>query len=563
VITAAKILRAPRLESIRSKVLAFAVVATLLPTSVTLWISYAQNRAALETSISQDLRSQSAQTAREVGVWLREHLYDLRLFASSYEVSDNIDFGHYGIAPPTSGRLHDYLASLQHRFGEFSELAVLDFDGRVIATSGSSVKRFQLPADWLNRVETEQEVVGPTYWDTEANRGTIVLIVPVRRPGGQLIGALAAELGLASVQHVLRTFATRTDRVVALASLDRGALIATSREVSPRILQTAIHPGPLARLTARQGVAFRYSSDARYARERVVGALARVPDAKWVVVAETSADAAFAEVARFRNMALILMVAVLIIVAAAAYRLGIVIARPLDHLMRGAARVARGELDVDLPVAGAGEVGQLTSAFNHMVWRLREGRRQLDTTNEMLRKQNAELERLSLTDGLTGLANHRLLMQRLEEETHRFHRHGRPFSVLVADVDNFKAYNDQFGHPAGDDVLRHVGTFLRAVTRGTDCVARNGGDEFCILLAETPADEVARLAERIRERLKTARFPGAQITLSLGAASLPADGVTPDSVLGAADDAMYRAKREGRDRFVQADGLVVGRHEGT
>jgi diguanylate cyclase (GGDEF)-like protein len=194
----------------------------------------------------------------------------------------------------------------------------------------------------------------------------------------------------------------------------------------------------------------------------------------------------------------------------------------------------------------------LTAAFNHMVWKLRESRRQLDATNEMLRRQNAELERLSLTDALTGLANHRLLMQRLEEETHRYHRHGRPFSVLMIDVDNFKAFNDRFGHPAGDEVLRQVATFLRAVTRQTDCVARNGGDEFCVLLPETASTDVSRLADRIRERIRMARFPGDGITLSIGAAALPTDGLTADSVLAAADDALYEAKRRGRDCFVQA-----------
>jgi diguanylate cyclase (GGDEF)-like protein len=550
--TAAKFLLLPRLESIRSKILAFAVVATLLPMSVTLWISYAQNRAALESSISQDLRAQSAQTAREVGVWLREHLYDLRVFASSYEVSDNIDFAVPGAPAPRSGRLHDYLSSLQDRFNDYSELMVLDLEGKVLATSGGRVRRLPLPVDWLTTLQTEKQVVGTPFWDSTMHRGSLVLVVPVQRPGGQLIGAFAADLGLGSIQHVLRVFAGGTGRVVAVATAERGSLFASSREVSERLLSASIRPGPLSRLRTSEGTAFRYSSDVRRPGEAVVGAMARVPEATWVVVAEASAAHAFAQVAQFRNVALTLVFAILMIVAAAAYRLGLVIGRPLDRLTHAAARVARGELEVDLPTARAGEVGQLASAFNHMVWRLREGRRQLDATNEMLRRQNAELERLSLTDGLTGLANHRLLIQRLDEETHRFHRHGRPFSVLVADVDNFKAYNDKFGHPTGDDVLRHVATFLRAMTRATDCVARNGGDEFCVLLPETSSEEVALLAERIRERLKVAQFPGPQVTLSLGAASLPMDGLTPDAVLAAADEALYRAKRDGRDRFVQA-----------
>ena len=563
VITGSNVLRAARLESIRGKVLAFAMAATLVPTGLTLWISYSQNRASLETSIAQELRSQSAQTAREMGVWLREHLYDLRVFASSYEVSDNLGaVGRGTVVSPTAGRLHEYLSSLQERFTDFDRLLVLDLDGRLAATSEDAITPIRLPADWPSTLRAERHVIGEPAWDTVSNRGTLLLIVPIQLPGGQLIGAFAGDLRLASMQRVLRSFAAKTGRVVAVATSDGGSLIASSRELSPRLLQTAIRPGPFARLTAREGSAFRYASDVRRGRERVVGALARVPQAKWVVVAEVPADAAFAQVRRFRNVALTIVAALLLIIAAVAYRLGLVIVRPLDLLTRGAAKVASGELAVDLPAVGRGELGQLTAAFNHMVWRLRENRRQLDATNEMLRRQNAELERLSLTDPLTGLANHRLLMQRLEEETQRFHRHGRPFSVLAADVDNFKNFNDRFGHPAGDEVLRHVATFLRAVTRQTDCVARNGGDEFCLLLPETSAPEVNRLAERIRERLRMARFPGDQITLSLGAASLPTDGLTAEGVLAAADQALYDAKANGRDRFVQA-GRAIGRSEGA
>ncbi len=561
-ITGSKTLRLPRLESIRSKILAFAIAATLLPTSATLWISYARNRSALEASIAQELRSQSAQTAREVGVWLREHIYDLRVFASSYEVSDNIrPAAQVRGAAPTAGRLHDYLTSLQERFTDFDELVVLDLDGRVAATSAKTVHAIHPPADWLRMLRSDRQVVGDAYWDSTTHRGTLVVMVPVQLPGGQIIGAFAGNLRLSAVQRLLRVFAAETDRSIAIATGDRGELIASSRELSPRLLTTTIRPGPFARLTSREGSAFRYASDVSRERGRVVGALARVPQAKWVVIAEVPVDAAFAQVARFRDIALLIVLALLLAAGLTAYRFGLLIVRPLDHLTRGAAHVASGELAVDLPTSGSGEVKQLTAAFNHMVWRLRESRRQLDATNETLRRQNSELERLSLTDPLTGLANHRLLMQRLEEEARRFHRTQRPFSILVADVDHFKSYNDRFGHPAGDDVLRHVATFLRAVTRETDCVARNGGDEFCLLLPETSAQDVARLAERIRERLRAARFPGAQITLSLGAASLPGDGTTSEAVLAAADDALYQAKRQGRNRFVQATGPIGGQED--
>jgi two-component system cell cycle response regulator len=173
-----------------------------------------------------------------------------------------------------------------------------------------------------------------------------------------------------------------------------------------------------------------------------------------------------------------------------------------------------------------------------MVWRLREGR--------------AELEKLSLTDALTGLSNRRFLMQRLNEEAVRFRRTKKEFSVLMADVDHFKRYNDTFGHPAGDEVLKKVARILQTSAREVDCVARYGGEEFCLMLPETPATGALILAERICERVAAAEFPGQKITLSLGVASLPANGDTPDTVIAAADEALYQAKREGRNRVVCA-----------
>src|SRR4026207_129207 len=109
-----------RLDTVRSKILAFALVVTLLPSGLTAWISYSQNRRALEDKISQELLSSSAQTAREMDVWLKERLYDLRVFASSYEVSENLSRGT--VSSATQGRLSDYLNSVRERVSASAEL---------------------------------------------------------------------------------------------------------------------------------------------------------------------------------------------------------------------------------------------------------------------------------------------------------------------------------------------------------------------------------------------------------------------------------------------------------
>jgi diguanylate cyclase (GGDEF)-like protein len=549
VATVAKYVRVPRLESIRSKILVFAMMATLVPSGITLWVSYAQNRTALEEKIAQELLAESAQTSREMSVWLKERLYDLRVFASSYEVSGNLDrLTPDAVGSPTRGRLYEYLGSLHERFTDFDLLLVLDLRGRVLASSAPTTSPLRLPPDWLRTLRVDDQLVGDAYWDSVAGKEKLIVAVPVQRLDGRVIGAFAAELNLRPVQRVLRTFVTDSTTSIYLLNAE-GALVTNSREVSSNLVKPRLKPSTLQRLTQREGNAVSYLS---FTGSHVVGSLKRVPQAPWSVLAETSADKAFREVNRFRNLAMLVMVSLLVVAAAGAYRFGVIIVRPLDRLIDGARKVAAGQLDVDLPVAGGDEVGYLTKIFNGMVWRLREGRKELDATNEQLRRQNEELETLSLTDGLTGLANRRFLVQQLNEEALRFRRTKKEFSVLMADVDHFKQYNDTFGHPAGDEVLKKVARILQTAAREVDCVARYGGEEFCVMLPETSTTGAAILAERICERVAAAEFPGQKITVSIGVASLPANGHTPDAVIAAADEALYQAKHEGRNRVVQA-----------
>jgi diguanylate cyclase (GGDEF)-like protein len=341
-------------------------------------------------------------------------------------------------------------------------------------------------------------------------------------------------LNLKQVQRVLRSFGADSANAVYLVSAE-GAIIVSSREISPRLMKAALRRATVQRLTERDGAPVAYTS---VAGDDAVGSMKRVPQVPWGVLAEVPSATAYREVHRFRDLAMLVIAAVLIFTAAAAYRFGVIIVRPLDRLIEGARKVAAGHLDVDLPVTGGDEVAYLTKVFNGMVWRLREGRE--------------ELERLSLTDGLTGLANRRSLVHRLNEEALRFRRTKKEFAVLMADVDHFKQYNDTFGHPAGDEVLKKVARILQTSAREMDCVARYGGEEFCIMLPETAIAGAAILANRVCERIAAAEFPGRKITLSIGVASLPANGDTPDTVIAAADEALYQAKREGRNRVVLA-----------
>ena len=534
-----------RLDTVRSKILAFALAVTVIPTGLTAWISYTQNRNALEEKISQELLSASAQTAREMDVWLKERLYDLRVFASSYEVSENLARGATG--SKTQGRLNDYLNSVRERFSDYEELVVLDPQGRMVASSAGQPRAFRLPDNWKSELSATNAMVGEAFWDQSLGMGILLVAVPVQRADGRLLGALAARLNLSGAKDGLLTFAPgKYGQVYLIGS--GGNLIVNSLTTSAELMRLSLKPSVLERLTKREGAVQTYES---VSGVEVLGSLKQVPRAGWAVLAEIPVDTAYHQVRRFRDLTLAIVAGLLLLVTALAYRLALLIVRPLERLTKGAAEVAEGDLAVDLPTA-TGEVGDLTYVFNHMVGRLRQSRQDLDAVNETLRQQNEELERLSASDSLTGLSNRRILTQRLSEELLRSQRQSHSFTVLMLDVDHFKKYNDAYGHPAGDEVLKKVANILRNCTRAGDCTARYGGEEFAVLLSGKSGDTALQLAERIRTRVAAEEFVGGKVTISGGIAEFPHHGHTADAVISSADEALYEAKREGRNRVVFA-----------
>ncbi|OFW55938.1 MAG: hypothetical protein A2W01_05700 [Candidatus Solincola sediminis] len=164
-----------------------------------------------------------------------------------------------------------------------------------------------------------------------------------------------------------------------------------------------------------------------------------------------------------------------------------------------------------------------------------------------------EINRLAITDGLTGLYNVRHLKRVLGEEVRRSLRYSRPLSFIMLDIDYFKVYNDNNGHPRGDDLLRILAGLLRQNTRDVDTVFRYGGEEFSVIIPEVCKQEAFSMADRIRRVIQDYAFsledgqPGGNLTVSMGVANLPADAVDSAELIEKADRALYRAKQMGRN----------------
>jgi diguanylate cyclase (GGDEF)-like protein/PAS domain S-box-containing protein len=218
-----------------------------------------------------------------------------------------------------------------------------------------------------------------------------------------------------------------------------------------------------------------------------------------------------------------------------------------------------------LPMVAQGDaLGVLRLHCQKMGSCLNESKRQLAVTvaehmtlalaNLLLRDT---LHHQSIRDALTGLYNRRYLEEALEREIYRASRHRHALGIIMLDVDHFKGFNDEFGHDAGDTLLREMGTFLKTTSRQADISCRYGGEEFLVVLPETSLAASAQKAEQMREKFKSLSimYQGhllRRATISLGVAAFPEHGTTVQILIQTADKALYRAKEEGRDRVVVA-----------
>jgi diguanylate cyclase (GGDEF)-like protein len=175
--------------------------------------------------------------------------------------------------------------------------------------------------------------------------------------------------------------------------------------------------------------------------------------------------------------------------------------------------------------------------------------------HDRIRKLQITLEQMVVSDPLTGLHNRRYLMDRMLQEMTRSDRHGEPLALAMIDLDAFKPINDQFGHVLGDKVLRAVGSAISKSVRVSDIAARYGGDEFAVILPQTPAEGAMRVCERLLRNISEIVLQDEtgrtfRITASLGLAYYPADDVeTPEDLVHSADGALYGAKRSGKNRY--------------
>jgi diguanylate cyclase (GGDEF)-like protein len=452
--------------------------------------------------------------------------------------------------PFDKSQLENYLKSVRRKFADYEELLVVDPGGRVVATTAETPGALDLPKEWERLARADKPVVGQAHRDPDLGKDILVIGEPIRSVHDEFVGLFVAKLNFRGIAEVLRRYAADTPCALNLVDREGRALVAAGNGAAPR---AGIEPAVAKKLFSKASAFLEYRDvDGR----ATVGGLEPLEQIEGAVLAQLDRSAAYAQIGRLRDITLALTGILLLVIGLAASLLGLTIVRPLSRLARGSAKVAGGDLTIALPVLGKGEVASLTTLFNNMVLRLAHTREELDAKNEALREKNAELQKISTTDSLTGLHNRHALMRTLAREVERSGRHDHLFAVLMIDVDHFKQLNDSHGHLAGDQVLRGIAKLLEHSTRSCDCAARYGGDEFVVVLPETDMGTSIQVAERIRDRAGAVRPTITddpwEVSLSIGVSMYPEHALEPDALLRRADAALYEAKRAGRNRIAVA-----------
>lgn len=259
----------------------------------------------------------------------------------------------------------------------------------------------------------------------------------------------------------------------------------------------------------------------------------------WSIGVITNSEKIYSEVSAKKHIIFVLSASLLLFATAGI--IGWRIALPVQELTLTSISMSKGDFSNRVKVNRKDEIGQLAHAFNDMA--------------ASIQASHEELIKLSSTDGLTGLYNHREFQKRLEAEIRRAARYGYKLTLLMIDIDNFKKFNDTYGHQTGDTVLKSISSLILKAIRGSDFAARYGGEEFSIILPDSDAEDAFIFSDRLRNKINhiPVNVMGnrtTHVTISIGVASFPEDASDRKGLVDAADQALYFAKDAGRNTSI-------------
>lgn len=528
------------------------MIATLLPTAGLGLLSFKQNEAMIVDSVTRELRVLADNINRQLILWVDESMLTIRALSTSNPVIEGLT-SLKALAGNKNDRavklvqsvMTSYLTSVKGKLDEVLELTVFDHSRKIIASSASNPEVIESPEYWSHASLTRGDIAIAPHWNDHYDTATFSIIYPVLSYDSQLIGAIAATLDLGIFKRKLLEINKFSAGQVTLLDQEGRVLLSSAAGIDHLAV---LDPHYLASMqtedesTTHDGLTY----------PKAIGLLHVSENIPVAILVEQDQSAIQASWIKLRNRFLEFVGILMVVVTLVALYMGHSIVTPLKQLISAAKGIAEGDLDIYLPAKRKDEVGQLTTIFNQMTDALRNKHAEIMSVNQAMQQQNQLLQKLSITDGLTGLYNRTKLNTILIEQLARFQRNNRAFCLLMIDVDYFKNINDKLGHIMGDKILVTLASVLLKSVRTIDYAARYGGDEFTAVLIETNSSAAIKTAERIRSEVSAAcrKFEEnpIEITLSIGITQSHLNDTTPGELIARADMALFEAKKLGRNR---------------
>jgi len=576
------------LPTLRGRIMLGIILAATLPAiSVALVLTERATNERLDRTTDL-LKSQTANIAGVADYFLNKSLSNLKTSAGNIHIEDR-------------QQVQESLYRIHRTLPEFLSLLLIDTQGRILAATESGTRKMDALTPATDYVQAplatgDTFLSGVIHLPGDPSIMTVAISAPVKDDSGNVAGALIGYYKPESFKRMNHPFLARNDIESILIDND-GKIIYASRLAGKKMGQD---------LSGQSLLANPYAGD-----EQIFGfsqaAVADGPLQRYLATGHTLHGGWHFYLARplksiekamlgEYEVALAWLGGALIISICLALAMVTGISGPLEALDRSVR-----EFDLNHPQKRprppAGVPQEVRSIFEHLdeldkrmrstyselrkslaqgeklqgelIYVISNREKEIETRTEELKEANATLERLSREDSLTGLANRRWFAQFLAQTWRSALRDNKAISILIMDIDDFKAYNDTYGHQKGDECLKLVAQAIRrTVGRASDLVSRYGGEEFVVVLGDTPLEGALKIAEQIRVSVESLAIPHKaakyyrHVTLSIGVTStLPTHDTQPETVLIAADRAMYNAKHDGKNRVAYSTAARTGTYQ--
>ena len=560
-------------KSFQAKLVALVLLSVVVTSTVIGVTTMGRTKSFLTSKVQEEFRATLESARAEIDAWYQSRMFDLKVvfhargFVSSLEGYFNaVDQQERALQ---RNQITKYFSYVKEKLPVYESFVVMDSHGRNMV---ASVHENELDTDLLETLRREvrdEPYLSQAFHADDNTRVMQWVLVPVQL-GNNVRATVFARMDLRAL----------TEMLAGVSLSPAGDLYILDEEGSfltqPRKAPLGEDGGPVVMLGQRAmkvpAIAAErdFPSVEKYAKKRwradgVAGAedtfLASkvfMSQQRWWLVCEDLERQVIAPVLDVKNQIVVADLLICLLFLLLSWKMSRYLLRPIAALSLGARRINQGMVAVEIPDAGPDEIGQMISAFNDMAKRISLTEAELNATNKKLQRQNEQLEEannrleeLSVTDGLTGLYNHRHFWNLMNSELTRANLYQGELGLILLDVDNFKQVNDEFGHTSGDLVIQRVAKIILGSVRETDLVARYGGEEFAVLLPDTSRKGVLAVSEKVRSAVEQMYFkvPDADITISITVSvGVSVFRGSRREFFNAADRALYMSKSRGKNQ---------------